>query len=87
MRIQPGLWSLWENYVFVPTCVNALLKVADIICIQLMDGLLTFLENARESFSTPLPDFILPGPMVYLTQTDSLVFYTAGYALESYKLF
>lgn len=53
--------------------------------VQSYDGQLTFFEQEVQSFSRLLPDFLLPGPMVYMTASDSFVTTTAGLELVAYR--
>lgn len=57
----------------------------DHIVVQSYDGQLTFFEQEVQSFSRLLPDFLLPGPMAYLTASDSFVTTTAGLELVAYR--
>ncbi|XP_018324479.1 protein PTHB1 [Agrilus planipennis] len=45
----------------------------DFICVQSLDGLLTFFEQECFSFCCFLPKFLLPGPLVYLDYNDCFV--------------
>ena len=44
-------------------------KGKDLICVQSMDGLLSFFHH--ENYF--LPDFLVPSPLGYLPRTDSIV--------------
>jgi hypothetical protein len=57
----------------------------DHIVVQSYDGQLTFFEQEVQSFSRLLSDFLLPGPMAYLTASDSFVTTTAGLELVAYR--
>lgn len=48
----------------------------DFICVQSLDGMLTFFEQEIFSFCCFLPDFLLAGALVYLPKSD--VFASAG---------
>lgn len=53
--------------------------------VQSYDGQLTFFEQEVQSFSRLLPDFLLPGPVAYMTASDSFVTTTAGLELVAYR--
>ncbi|XP_008322019.1 protein PTHB1 [Cynoglossus semilaevis] len=55
------------------------------VCIQSMDGMLMFFEQDSYSFGRFLPGFLLPGPLVYNTRTDSFLTVSSARQLESYK--
>ncbi|XP_040900630.1 protein PTHB1 [Toxotes jaculatrix] len=55
------------------------------LCIQSMDGMLMFFEQDSYSFGRFLPGFLLPGPLVYNTRTDSFLTVSSARQLESYK--
>lgn len=57
----------------------------DFICVQSLDGLLSFFEQESFSFCCFLPDFLLPGPICYLFRAD--VFVTAGsdWVLQAFR--
>jgi len=57
----------------------------DFMCVMSMDGVLSFYEQETFSFQVYLPDFLLPGPFMYMEVTDSFIVATAGRMLESYK--
>jgi hypothetical protein len=59
--------------------------LGDVICVQGMDGVLTFVENGVESFTTRFRDFLIPGPLLYVAEIDSLVTYSSAMQLESYR--
>ena len=58
----------------------------DFICVQSMDGMLTFFEQETYSSKISLPNFLLPGPIVYLSTTDSFVTVSCVRQVEVYKL-
>ncbi|XP_023231240.1 protein PTHB1-like [Centruroides sculpturatus] len=60
-------------------------KGKDFMCVQSLDGTLTFFEQESFAFSRFLPGFLLPGPLKYLSKTDSFVTVSAGWNLESYR--
>ena len=57
----------------------------DYICVQSIDGTLNLFENESFSFSRFLPGFLLPGPIAYVSKTDSFVTVSASFQLESYR--
>jgi hypothetical protein len=48
-------------------------QVADVVCIQSLDGSLTFIENSIVQFSVVRPDVMLPGPICYHPTIDALI--------------
>ena len=57
----------------------------DFVCVQSIDGTLNLFENESFNFSRFLPGFLLPGPMAYVSKTDSFVTVSSSLQLESYK--
>jgi hypothetical protein len=57
----------------------------DYICVQSMDGQLSFFEQDHASFTRQLDRCLVPGPMVYVSKTDSIVTGTCEMTVESYK--
>lgn len=55
------------------------------ICIQSMDGQLSFYEKERLAFSRFLPQFLLPGPLCYCQALDSLITCSSAFEVECYK--
>ena len=60
-------------------------KNRDFICVQSMDGLLSFFEQESSAFSRFLPGFLLPGPLQYFSTSDSFLTGSSRGYLESYK--
>ncbi|XP_066916421.1 protein PTHB1-like [Clytia hemisphaerica] len=60
-------------------------KKSDFMCVLSMDGVLSFYEQETFSFKAYIPDFLLPGPLLYLGVTDCFVISTAGRLIECYK--
>ncbi|XP_066263410.1 protein PTHB1-like [Branchiostoma lanceolatum] len=60
-------------------------KGKDFLCIQSMDGTLSIFEQESFAFSRFLPGFLLPGPLKYITRTDSFITVSALRQVESYK--
>ncbi|RXG66040.1 Protein PTHB1 [Armadillidium vulgare] len=59
-------------------------KGRDFIAVQSLDGCISFYEQESLGFVCFLPGFLLPGPMVYLTKSDTLVTQAADWTLQSY---
>ncbi|GJQ88840.1 hypothetical protein Trydic_g12720, partial [Trypoxylus dichotomus] len=57
----------------------------DFICIQSVDGVLTFFEQETFSFACTLPNFLLPFPIAYVKSFDVLVTLSSDWILKSYK--
>ena len=57
----------------------------DYICVQSMDGQLAFFEQDHPSFTRQLERCLVPGPIVYVPKTDSIVTGTCEMTIESYK--
>lgn len=57
----------------------------DFLCVQSLDGILTFFEQETISFSCCLPNFLLPAPIVYMKSFDIFVTVSSDWVLKSYK--
>ncbi|XP_071050684.1 protein PTHB1 [Onthophagus taurus] len=57
----------------------------DFICVQSLDGLLSFFEQETFNFCCFLSDFLLPGPLVYVRSSDSFITCGSSWKLESYS--
>lgn len=57
----------------------------DYLCVQSMDGMLSIFEYESHSLTCFLPKCLLPGPIKYVSRTDSFVTVSASWQLESYK--
>lgn len=57
----------------------------DFICVLSLDGTLAFYEQEFFSFSRFLPNFLIPGPFDYLSETDSFVVASSSRSIESYR--
>ncbi|XP_057670640.1 protein PTHB1 isoform X1 [Diorhabda carinulata] len=57
----------------------------DFICVQSLDGVLSFFEQENPTFCCFLPDFLLPSPVAYVKKTDSFVTGTDNWQLVSYR--
>ena len=62
----------WSSYNM---CVGPFggIRGKDCICVQAMDGRLSFFEGNRAAFTISLPDILIPGPMCYIAKLDSIV--------------
>lgn len=60
-------------------------KGRDFLCIQSLDGLLSFYEQESLVFQLYLPEFLLPGPFKYLEKTDCFVFLNSSLTLDCYS--
>lgn len=60
-------------------------KGKDFICVQSMDGTLSFFEQETFSFSRFLPGALLPGPIKYVPKLDSFVTVSSSWQVECYK--
>lgn len=58
----------------------------DYICIQSLDGVLSFFEQDAFAFSRLLsPSFLMPGPMCYMAKTDSFIICNNAMCIEAYR--
>ncbi|KAF7277935.1 hypothetical protein GWI33_009051 [Rhynchophorus ferrugineus] len=57
----------------------------DFICVQSLDGVLTFFEQESQASYIALPDFLLPGPLSYVPKTDSFITCNSDWNIVSYK--
>eukprot|EP00656_Telonema_subtile_P016506 TRINITY_DN18721_c0_g1_i1.p1 TRINITY_DN18721_c0_g1~~TRINITY_DN18721_c0_g1_i1.p1 ORF type:complete len:821 (+),score=232.22 TRINITY_DN18721_c0_g1_i1:79-2541(+) len=57
----------------------------DYVCVQSMDGLLSFFEQEVRTFSILRSDFLLPGPIAYNPKTDSLITASAAREVQAYQ--
>ncbi|KAJ8019984.1 Protein PTHB1 [Holothuria leucospilota] len=60
-------------------------KGKDFLCVQSLDGTVSFFEQESFAFSRFLPNFLLPGPITYIPRTDSFVTVSSSWQVESYK--
>lgn len=58
---------------------------SDFICVQSYDGQLSVYHNETMVFSRFLPNFLVPGPLAYCVQSDSILTCNSAFELESYK--
>ena len=57
----------------------------DFVCVQSLDGTLSFFEQETFAFIRFLPGFLLPGPLVFLPYTDSFLTVTSDRRVEMYR--
>ncbi|KAJ8957787.1 hypothetical protein NQ314_006502 [Rhamnusium bicolor] len=57
----------------------------DFICVQSLDGMLSFFEQESFTFSCFVPDFLLPGPIAYVKKTDHFVTSSSSWCIVAYK--
>ncbi|ESO84549.1 hypothetical protein LOTGIDRAFT_222053 [Lottia gigantea] len=60
-------------------------KGKDFICVQSMDGTVSFFEQESFAFCRFLPGALLPGPISYIPRLDSFVIVSSSWQAESYK--
>eukprot|EP00927_Polykrikos_kofoidii_P086089 TRINITY_DN9542_c0_g1_i3.p1 TRINITY_DN9542_c0_g1~~TRINITY_DN9542_c0_g1_i3.p1 ORF type:complete len:886 (-),score=138.16 TRINITY_DN9542_c0_g1_i3:203-2605(-) len=58
----------------------------DYVCVQSLDGVLSFFEQDSFAFSRMLsPNFLLPGPICYMARTDSIIVCSNSMCVEAYR--
>lgn len=57
----------------------------DFTCIQSLDGVLTFFEQEVFVFCCFLPEFLLPGPIVYVPRSDLFVTMGSDWNVHAYR--
>jgi len=57
----------------------------EFLCVQSLDGTLSFFEQEIFAFIRFLPGFLLPGPLVFLPNTDSFLTVTSNWHVETYR--
>jgi Bardet-Biedl syndrome 9 protein len=57
----------------------------DLVCVQSMDGLLSFFDDRAFLFARFLPLFLVPGPLVYIRDTDAFVTVNSSFELMAIK--
>ena len=57
----------------------------DQVCVQSMDGTLTFFNQDQTGFACFIPGFLVPGPLCYMSGPDSLVTCSASCRVEAYR--
>ena len=78
-------WKHPRKPVFKTVFYYCLFLGRDFFCVQSMDGTLSFYEQESFAFSRFLPGSLLPGPLKYVTKTDSFITVSSSWHLESYK--
>ncbi|KAK6166671.1 hypothetical protein SNE40_023310 [Patella caerulea] len=61
------------------------IKGKDFICVQSMDGTVSFFEQESFAFSRFLPGALLPGPLKYVPRLDSFITVSSSWHVECYK--
>lgn len=56
-----------------------------ILCVQSVDGALFFFEGDKQLFQIQLPDFLIPGPLIFAQAIDSVVLANTNLELECYR--
>jgi Bardet-Biedl syndrome 9 protein len=64
-------------YFWVPENSETFLD-KDFICVQSFDGVLSFFEQDVFAFTRYLNNFLLPGPLCYVSRTDSFITCTSS---------
>ena len=57
----------------------------DFLCVQSLDGYLSFFEQESFAFGRFFPWFLLPGSIQYIPKTDSFVTCTSSRTVEAFK--
>lgn len=57
----------------------------DFICVQSLDGLLSFYEQESFAFQLYLPEFLLPSSFIYLDKIDGFLFLNSSLILDCYS--
>jgi Bardet-Biedl syndrome 9 protein len=60
-------------------------NITESILVQAFDGQIYIFEGGQQVHLTFLEDFLVPGPMVYVSATDSFVTCSSSYELQSYS--
>jgi Bardet-Biedl syndrome 9 protein len=58
----------------------------DMIWVQSVDGLLTIINRDSIDLEVTLPDFFLPGPLIYAKDSDSFIISNTNFEIECYRL-
>jgi len=90
---QPGYYTLTKNYehALERTAFNMVsgpfggAYERDFICIQSLDGCISFFEQDTFAFSRFVGNFLLPGPLCYSAKLDSFITFNSQLEIESYK--
>jgi Bardet-Biedl syndrome 9 protein len=57
----------------------------EMICVQSLDGLLTIINKDSVQMEITLPDFYLPGPLIYAKHSDAFVISNTNFEIECYR--
>ncbi len=57
----------------------------ELICVQSVDGQLTIINRDTVQIEIVLPDFYLPGPVIYAKQSDSFIVSNTNLEIECYR--
>jgi Bardet-Biedl syndrome 9 protein len=57
----------------------------ELVCVQSMDGLLSFFDDRAFLFARFLPLFLVPGPLIYISDTDAFVTVNSSFELMAIK--
>eukprot|EP01137_Pigoraptor_chileana_P002843 Opistho-2@42251 len=60
-------------------------KGKDCVCVQSLDGVLSFFDRESFQFACCLPGALIPGPLCYVARTDSFVTWSAARHIQSYR--
>lgn len=60
-------------------------KGKDYIAVLSLDGILTVYEQESYAFQSFLPGFLLPGPVAYVSKSDSIVTVASDWCLQCFK--
>lgn len=60
-------------------------KGRDFLCVQALDGTLSFYEQESFVFSRQLPNFLLPGPLIFVPSTDAFLTCNSHFHIDSYR--
>jgi Bardet-Biedl syndrome 9 protein len=58
---------------------------SDLVCVQSMDGLLTVYNHGAVTLTQTLPNFLIPGPITYCSESDSFLVQNACFELECFS--
>ncbi|CAG9461638.1 unnamed protein product [Pedinophyceae sp. YPF-701] len=58
---------------------------SEMLCVQSMDGQLSFFEGRKKVFHVYLSGFLVPGPLAYLPATDSILTANSAFEVECYS--
>lgn len=64
---------------------NNILPGKDFLCVQSMDGVISFFERESATYSRLLPNFLLPGPLSYIPKIDCFITSNAQLDIECFR--